>query len=293
MKKIIYLFILISLFSLVYGETVTIYPSDDMYTDAVNQGTTQVNTELWTANYSATGQFQRIMIKFDLSQYENRELESAVLNLTRFLSCPSGGTTATTFYVINEAWDENTWAFNQSVSYDSENNMPYVFSGTGGNAVVHFDVEMTDFISHFITGNVVNNGFLIMANPNQKWSKFYSKEHSNVDYRPSLTLTFGETANNDEVLSVASIVANNYPNPFNPSTTIKYTINKASQVDIDIYNVKGQLVKSLYSGHKNSGDHTIVWDGFDLKGKASSAGVYFYKIQTENETIMKSMVMVK
>ena len=59
--------------------------------------------------------------------------------------------------------------------------------------------------------------------------------------------------------ALAAIV--NYPNPFNPTTTIEYTMPENSLVDIVIYNIMGQEIRSLVSGHQQKGTHTVVWDG--------------------------------
>ena len=57
------------------------------------------------------------------------------------------------------------------------------------------------------------------------------------------------------------LTASNYPNSFNPSTTIKYALSKDSHVNISIYNIKGQKVKTLLSENVKAGHHSIVWDG--------------------------------
>ncbi|MDD3523822.1 MAG: M6 family metalloprotease domain-containing protein, partial [Candidatus Cloacimonetes bacterium] len=69
----------------------------------------------------------------------------------------------------------------------------------------------------------------------------------------------------------------NYPNPFNPTTTIRYSIDEPGPVSLDIYNIKGQLVKSLYRGTGEVGSHSAIWDGLDKSGNACSSGVYFYR----------------
>lgn len=294
MKKMIILLIAISVISLVSAETVTIYPCDDMYTDAVNPNTTPVVTQLWTANYNASGQFQRIMIKFDLELFMDRTLEAATLNLTRLYSCPSGGTTAATFYAITEEWDENTWNYGRSIAFDANINKPFVFSGTGGNAIVNFNVDITDFLQNWLSGEIENHGFVIMANANNKFSKFYSKESPTVEYRPSLTLKFGaNVSEGDLVQKYENISAYNYPNPFNPQTTISYKIKNNAIVDIEIYNAKGQLINRLFSGYQKNGTYSVIWNGKDNQNKEVSAGIYFYKISTNDTVVTKPMVMIK
>jgi hypothetical protein len=126
MKKKLILLITVFLNLFLWSDVMFLMPTDDMYTDPDHPGVNPVLTELWTANFNPSGNFQRIMIKFDLLEYIGHTAESAYLNLTRFYSCPSGGTTAATFYAISQEWDENSWNHTQHIEYDNSINMPYV-----------------------------------------------------------------------------------------------------------------------------------------------------------------------
>ena len=85
----------------------------------------------------------------------------------------------------------------------------------------------------------------------------------------------------------------NYPNPFNPSTTIRYSIEEPGSVSLEIYNVKGQLVKTLYQGDAEIGSHTVIWNGLDNSGNACSSGVYFYRLRTPKTNMVRKMLMLK
>ena len=85
----------------------------------------------------------------------------------------------------------------------------------------------------------------------------------------------------------------NYPNPFNPTTSIRYSINEPGSVSLDIYNVKGQLVKTLYQGNAEIGSHTAIWNGLDNSGNACSSGVYFYRLRTPKTSLVRKMLMLK
>ncbi|MDD4308982.1 MAG: T9SS type A sorting domain-containing protein [Candidatus Cloacimonetes bacterium] len=85
----------------------------------------------------------------------------------------------------------------------------------------------------------------------------------------------------------------NYPNPFNPSTSISYSLAEPGHISLDIYNLKGQLVKNLYNGGADPGNHTITWNGTDNKGSNCSTGVYFYKLTTSKKTLVQKMLMLK
>jgi hypothetical protein len=85
----------------------------------------------------------------------------------------------------------------------------------------------------------------------------------------------------------------NYPNPFNPTTTIRYSIEEPGSVSLDIYNIKGQLVKTLYQGNAEIGSHTAIWNGLDNSGNACSSGVYFYRLRTPKTSLVRKMLMLK
>ena len=87
--------------------------------------------------------------------------------------------------------------------------------------------------------------------------------------------------------------ARNYPNPFNPSTTIEYSLPERGEVEVSIYNIRGQKVKQLVKEEKEPGTHTIIWNGTDSKSKNVGSGVYFYKVKTENSLQVNKMIMLK
>jgi len=89
-------------------------------------------------------------------------------------------------------------------------------------------------------------------------------------------------------------LAQNYPNPFNPSTTITFELRDRAHVALRIYNVAGQLVRTLVDDVRDAGvTHTVEWDGRDAHGQAVSTGVYFYRIATRGFTSTRKMVLLK
>jgi len=85
----------------------------------------------------------------------------------------------------------------------------------------------------------------------------------------------------------------NYPNPFNPVTKINFTTAKKTDVNISVYNIKGQLVKTLVSAPYTAGNHTVSWYGDDNEGMNVSSGVYFYKMETTEYKEIKKMLLLK
>ncbi|MFC1561843.1 choice-of-anchor D domain-containing protein [candidate division KSB1 bacterium] len=85
----------------------------------------------------------------------------------------------------------------------------------------------------------------------------------------------------------------NYPNPFNPETTIKFELPKQDRVRLIIYNVLGQQVKALLDTEKEAGFHDITWDGTDDFGRLAASGVYFYRIASGSFVQTKKMLLIK
>jgi hypothetical protein len=85
----------------------------------------------------------------------------------------------------------------------------------------------------------------------------------------------------------------NYPNPFNPNTLIKYAIPKQSNVTIDVYNILGQKVVTLYDGEKPPGFYSITWNSLNAAGSTVASGIYFYKISAGEFLDTKKMVLIK
>ncbi len=96
---------------------------------------------------------------------------------------------------------------------------------------------------------------------------------------------------NSEILPIDKLSC--YPNPFNPQTTISFTLSKAMPVSIEIYNIKGQSVTTLVKETLDKGNHSLVWNGVNKKGKRVSSGLYFYKISTPEYTRSSKMIMIK
>jgi len=85
----------------------------------------------------------------------------------------------------------------------------------------------------------------------------------------------------------------NYPNPFNPTTTIEFTLDKKSDVSLNVYNLKGELVKNLYSGKSLTGGYLIEWDGTNNFNHNVASGIYIYTLETNDLKISHRMVLLR
>ncbi|MDA3814149.1 MAG: T9SS type A sorting domain-containing protein [Candidatus Cloacimonetes bacterium] len=110
-----------------------------------------------------------------------------------------------------------------------------------------------------------------------------------------VTLDFiyiGGTGVGNNIIAVTELKGN-YPNPFNPITNITYSIKEAGNVTLEIYNLRGQLVKTLVNKVNGVGNFTAIWNGTDNSDKPVSSGVYFYKMKSGNYTSTKKMILMK
>ena len=95
-------------------------------------------------------------------------------------------------------------------------------------------------------------------------------------------------------LSETELSVTNYPNPFNPETTIVYQLEKAAVVDLIIFNSLGQKLKTLVNNqYQSASKYSVVWDGRNESGEKLASGIYFYKLKVANNLITKKMVLMK
>ncbi|PID27272.1 MAG: hypothetical protein CSB55_09055, partial [Candidatus Cloacimonadota bacterium] len=85
----------------------------------------------------------------------------------------------------------------------------------------------------------------------------------------------------------------NTPNPFNPATSVNFDLAKDGKVKIEVYNVKGQLIKTLKNEFVSAGSHSVEWNGQTEHGEAAASGVYFIRMTADNFTSMKKALMLK
>jgi PKD repeat protein len=152
------------------------------------------------------------------------------------------------------------WDFNNDGTIDSnEQNPIFTYSDTGVYTVAL----------------VVENGL-------------YTDIETKVDY-----ISVSSTNTENETIPLLTELVGNFPNPFNPSTTISYNLRENSIVQIEIFNMKGQKVKTLANQSQTPGAKSVIWNGVDQTGQSVSSGIYFYKLKTDNLSQTKKMILLK
>ncbi len=99
----------------------------------------------------------------------------------------------------------------------------------------------------------------------------------------------------DDDLSIPRPVSlqTNYPNPFKGSTTINFTLKEATDIRLEIFNIHGQRIKTLFSGRKDTGNHALIWDGTDSQHNKVASGIYLYHLTTRQGSDIKKCILLK
>jgi hypothetical protein len=88
-------------------------------------------------------------------------------------------------------------------------------------------------------------------------------------------------------------IEQNFPNPFNPYTTIKFSINKPCHIKAAVYNLLGSEIKILMNAYKNAGTYSLIWDATNNQNNPVSSGIYFYRIEADEKVAVRKMVFLK
>ena len=128
-------------------------------------------------------------------------------------------------------------------------------------------------------------------------SALYQKKENNKWVNSQRTWISYENlplSTNNESLEINNFtLAQNYPNPFNPNTNIDFSLSNESEVKLLIYDLTGKLIKELIDGKKVVGNYSVNWDGTNNDGNKVGAGVYLYKLRTDNFTLTRKMILLK
>ncbi|UCE07942.1 MAG: T9SS type A sorting domain-containing protein, partial [bacterium] len=102
-----------------------------------------------------------------------------------------------------------------------------------------------------------------------------------------------QSSNNIPLIPLEFELFQNYPNPFNAATTISFNLPKRMHITVKIYNILGQLVKTLVDEQVRGGNHKIYWDGKNNQGNLISTGLYIVRVQTKNYVAVKKLLLIK
>ncbi|MCF7913145.1 MAG: T9SS type A sorting domain-containing protein, partial [Candidatus Cloacimonetes bacterium] len=124
---------------------------------------------------------------------------------------------------------------------------------------------------------------------------YISQTEEGVNLLENTVLNFqlAPDVSGDDVFEALTLLKGNYPNPFNPVTTIEFSLAENSQIILEIYNNKGQQVRTLLHEYCNAGTHSVIWDGHDSDNREVASGIYYYKIHTADFMQTRKMLLLK
>ena len=246
------------------------------------------------------------------------------------ITLPSGGEGVVTVFLTPGDYD---YTYTATDNYGSENSWTIsladgteIGSGSGGaNGVYDFTFtvpsvvalgniagnvslsgegdlsDMVIIISDYATHPNTNGSYEIILN--EGTYTLTASLEGYEDYEMEVVITEGETTtldfemietmNADDEIVFVNELKGNYPNPFNPTTTINFSIAKSNLVTLDIYNSRGQKVRTIVNSNLSAGEHNVVWNGKDKNNRFVNSGVYFYKIKSGKFTSTKKMILLK
>jgi hypothetical protein len=146
---------------------------------------------------------------------------------------------------------------------------------------------------HFVPGRITNITF---SDLHYEWLKVNYQDGTEhvFDLSSVSDLAFSDLSGiegHEEILSKLGItLLSNYPNPFNPETTISFTIDTPGLTRVDIYNHSGQLVTTLHEGEMSSGSHSMKWNALEHN---ASTGVYLLRVSQKGKQLSSKMLLVK
>jgi len=160
------------------------------------------------------------------------------------------------------------------------------WSGGKNTEIVH---------NHLLPPSVFRSQFTYDGNGNntvelgQDWS---GSEWVNSDRAVYVYQALAVEVDNGRMPSVFEL-SQNYPNPFNPTTVIRYSLSRRSSVEIRVFNVLGQEVKTLENGLQSPGVYETTWDGTNRTGEKVASGIYFYRIKAGENVETRKMLLLK
>ena len=161
------------------------------------------------------------------------------------------------------------------------------------------EVEVDDTantINVWVDGHAANTDVPMTATPNGYVGvgSYGSTHTTDFDY---LQVFGGQRAAKAvalmEVAPVSDELLSNYPNPFNPTTTMRYQVRHSGPVKLVLYNVLGQVIRTLVNEHQSSGAQQVVWDGRDEQGRQLVSGVYVYRLEMPSYVEVRKMTLLK
>ncbi len=247
---------------------------------------------------SAVDENARIVIHFDLDGWNSDSISQAKLHLWHWRGGNYSGSRIINVYPLTSGFDESTatWNFPWTTpggDYDNSMTTAADVDSAWGNWV---EWDVTDILKDRWS-NIANYGFLLKDpvedSPDEPYIKFHCHREDSLPYLE--VTTAGTSVGDDDVQAVSRnfSLGQNFPNPFNHQTLMKFTLSRSAQVSLVIYNIRGEKVKTLLDKEKSAGTYTMEWNGTNQSGEAVASGIYLYQLRTESFSETKRLLFLK
>ena len=309
--------------------TVTFQEGTDGYSGTID---TQLDSTSPTTNYGALDRIEMdgspdmsTLIKWDISSIPSG---SVVQTVEMTLYIRNGSTVLYDIYEMLRPWDESNSNWNQFAagqnwqvagangSLDRGNTSLGAITGSRGPATFTLNASGIAVVQSWIDNPGLNNGFAFLDyDEGSNGLSFLSSERDDIVDRPLLSVTYssggttgmqaakaspdgllpnmGEQLFEVEELPEEVALNYNYPNPFNVDTRIEYALPEQASVRMEIYNIRGQLVRVLVDNVQPAGFKSVVWDGRDDSGRSVASGVYFNRLWVDQQNLVRKIVLQK
>lgn len=273
---------------------------------------------------NAGGVFRRGLISFDIAGNieSGATIESAALTLTVTKSAPGSGSVDVKIHRVSADWGEGTSNAGNSSDGDGTASAPgdatwihtFFSSATWATAGGDFSSTVSDSQSIVGVGSYSwgstsemvadvqgwlddpdnNFGWIVIGDEStlQTAKQFGTHEITSVSSRPTLVVTFTPlvTVVDDEKgkLPTEYNLAQNFPNPFNPITTVAYQLPRSGRVSLIVYDLLGAEVATLVNSVQSAGNHSVKWNAINV-----ASGIYFYRLEAGNFTQTRKLVVIK
>jgi predicted RNA methylase len=200
-------------------------------------------------------------------------------------------TTHTITTAANAAWDVYT------ADVDGDTDIDILSASAGDNKINWYENDGSqNFTTHTIATDALHASqvYAVDMDGDVDIDVLAPSRYSNrVYWYENLIATGIEYAGNISSIPDQLALYQNFPNPFNPSTKIEYSVPQNTHVEIVIYNVIGQVIKTLVNENINAGIHSVFWDGRNNSGDLVNSGLYFYQIISEDNSKSRKMLLLK
>lgn len=247
----------------------------------ISAGATNTGFYTWNVpDVQTSSALVRISDMADGQPSDESDAVFTILGSTLTLTSPNGG----------ETWQART---SKTITWNSTGNinsvrLEYSLNGSGAWII--------------IASSIANNGSFTWSLPNIQASTALVRISDALDGVPE-DISDGEFTITDDVTGIYVTtdenipeqfeLYQNYPNPFNLDTKIRFGVPKTSEVRLELFNMKGDLVQTLFSGELPSGVYTVAWDGRDKHGAILTSGIYIYKIRMGDWQASRKLLLVK